>query len=461
MTTIPHSLFPGAVFPAGAQTQAAALLAVQFQLGQSERLPPADLRALQFRQIGALVAHIDRCVPHYGLSLRKAGLRPGQPITAEAWARVPILGRAQVQQAGAALHATELPRGHGQIGEATTSGTSGRPVRLRKTTLWQFYWQCFALRQEIWQRRDLSAAAMTIARDDALGPGEPTGRLRRLPDWGGPVALVYPTGPGLMQDYRAPVAELADTLAREQPAYLSTFPSLLLELLRSGVRPAGLRQVHTMGEALSDATRALCLERWGVPIADVYSSAEAGIIAAPCAEHGQYHVNAESVLLEVLHPDGSACAPGETGQVVLTPLHNFAMPLLRYAIDDMAEVGPPCRCGRTLPVLARIPGRARGMLVLASGERRFPYYGHNALMQVDAIVQHQVVQTGYDEVELRLVVKRPLTAAEEEPLRRAAMAALGPPFKVRLSYRDEIARGPGGKYAEFYSELSGAGAGVG
>ena len=70
----------------------------------------------------------------------------------------------------------------------------------------------------------------------------------------------------------------------------------------------------------------------------MYSAAEAGAIAFQCREHGRYHVQAESVLLEVLRPDGSACAPGETGQVVLTPFHNFAMPLLRYAIDDMASV---------------------------------------------------------------------------------------------------------------------------
>jgi phenylacetate-coenzyme A ligase PaaK-like adenylate-forming protein len=100
MLPLPRSIFTGALFPAVAQTPAAALLAVQFQLGQSERLPPATLRALQFRQTAELVAHIDSCVPFYGLSLRRAGLKPGAPITPEIWARVPILTRAQVQEAG-------------------------------------------------------------------------------------------------------------------------------------------------------------------------------------------------------------------------------------------------------------------------------------------------------------------------------------------------------------------------
>jgi len=70
--------------------------------------------------------------------------------------------------------------------------------------------------------------------------------LRRMPNWGGPMAAVYPTGPGLFLDYRASAAELLTIICQEQPAYLVTFPSLLRELVResqtSGLRPQGLRK---------------------------------------------------------------------------------------------------------------------------------------------------------------------------------------------------------------------------
>lgn len=454
MLPLPHPAFPRAIFPAVVQTQASALLAVQFQLSQTERLPPEAMRERQFRQIAELVAHIDRCVPFYGTTLRKAGVKPGQPITAEAWSRVPLLTREQVQQAGDRLHAREIPPGHGRVGSATTSGSSGRPITIRKTDLSQFYWQCFSLREEIWHQRDLSATSMGIRRDDLLKPHEPTGQLRRLPDWGAPLSTVYPTGPALLLDYRCPVSEQAETILRERPTYLTTFPSLLHELLRTGVCPSGLREVRTVGEAVSEDTRSLCAERWGARVTDMYSAAEIGLIACECPEHGRYHVQAESTLVEVLRSDGTACEVGETGRVVLTPLHNFAMPLVRYVIDDMAEIGEPCPCGRALPVLARIPGRARGLLVLPSGERRFPFYGHGQLMRVDAIVQHQVVQRSLALIEVRLVVRRALTADEESYIRRVVSDALGEAFEVRVSYCDPIARGPGGKYAEFHSEVS-------
>jgi phenylacetate-CoA ligase len=152
----------------------------------------------------------------------------------------------------------------------------------------------------------------------------------------------------------------------------------------------------------------------------------------------------------VLDAAGRPCAAGETGNVVLTPLHNFAMPLLRYEIGDLATVGGGrCGCGRLLPVLDAIPGRARDLLMLPSGDLRPPYYGHRAVMQVGAILQHQVVQTAPDHVCFRLVVARPLSPAEEQHVIAVATEALGGSLRVSLEYVTEITRGPQGKFAEF------------
>jgi phenylacetate-CoA ligase len=90
----------------------------------------------------------------------------------------------------------------------------------------------------------------------------------------------------------------------------------------------------------------------------VYSSDEAGYIALQCPEGEHYHVQSESLLLEVLDAAGSACMPGQVGRVIVTTLNNFAMPLVRYDTGGDAEVGPPCACGRGLPVLRSLVERA-------------------------------------------------------------------------------------------------------
>ena len=251
---------------------------------------------------------------------------------------------------------------------------------------------------------------------------------------------------------------MVEALREVGPDYLCTFPSLLLEILRcardTGTTLPPLREAIAVGEATPPELSALCREVWDAPLTSTYTAAETGQIAYRCREEERWHLQSEKAVIEVLDDEARPCAPGETGRVIVTPLHNFAMPLLRYDVGDLATVGDgPCRCGRTLPTLADIPGRARDLLRLASGDLRPPYYGHAAVIKLRAIRQHQVVQTALNEVCFRLVVARPLTAEEERYVVESATEALGASFSVGIEYVDEIVRGPTGKFAEFQRQI--------
>ena len=54
---------------------------------------------------------------------------------------------------------------------------------------------------------------------------------------------------------------------------------------------------------------------------------------------------AENLIVEIVDDKGAPCASGEIGRVIVTDLHNFATPLMRYDIGDYAEVAAPCLCG--------------------------------------------------------------------------------------------------------------------
>jgi dihydroorotase len=150
------------------------------------------------------------------------------------------------------------------------------------------------------------------------------------------------------------------------------------------------------------------------------------------------------------------CGTGETGRVLVTPLHNYAMPLFRYEIGDYAEVGGRCACGRGLPLLRRILGRERNALLVApTGERYWPAFGSRKLAQLAPIVQHQFVQKSLDRIEARLVTERPLTRAEERSLRAYIVANLPYRFALDLAYFDEIPRNASGKFEDFVCEVAG------
>jgi phenylacetate-CoA ligase len=190
-------------------------------------------------------------------------------------------------------------------------------------------------------------------------------------------------------------------------------------------------------------------------VVDLYSSQEVGIIAAQCPESGLYHVMSEGVIVEVLNENGMPCLPGQIGSVVVTDLHNFATPLVRYGIGDYAEVGPACPCGRGLPTLKRIVGRERNMVLKPDGGRHWPLLGAHDFQAVAPIRQYQAIQRSLELIEIRLVADTPLNVAQEQQLSTLIHQALGYPFRLQFVYfKDEIPRSPGGKFEEFICQVS-------
>jgi phenylacetate-CoA ligase len=323
-------------------------------------------------------------------------------------------------------------------------------------------WNVFTLREELWHGRDLGAKFVTIRRNGRRPPGASAPFATEFDDWGPPVSTVYPTGPAALLDVRCPIADQVAWLREQAPAYLLSHAVNLHFLARHcrehGIRLPTLRGLRSSGEVLSEAARLACQEAWGLHPVDMYSAVEIGYLALQCPEHGQLHVQAENALVEVLDSDGRPCGPGEVGRVVVTPLHNFAMPLLRYELGDLAEVGPPCACGRSLPVLRRVLGRTRDMLLLPSGERRLYYVG-KATASFPGIIQHQVVQTSLQTIEFRMVARRKLTAQEEARLRDTVLGEIEHGFRLDFVYCDEIERTASGKYLEFRCDVPDTGTG--
>jgi phenylacetate-CoA ligase len=444
------SALQGATWPAIGQPAANLALAMQFQFAQSEWFAAARLQELQFSQFGVLAAHAYASVPFYRERWRDC-YDPALPLTPARLAALPLLSRSDLQEHFDALCSRQPPAAHGAPQESRTSGSTGSPVRVIKTPICGLLWNAFALRDHLWRRRDLGTKLAGIRQ--GVTPGSFAG-------WGSATDGVVATGPAVVRGIEEDAASQIDWLLQERPAYLITHPSMAAELARlslaRGIRFEGLREVRTFGELLDDETRALCREAWGVPVTDTYSTTETGYIALQCPDHPHYHVQSEGVLVEILDDAGAACAVGETGRVVVTDLHNFAMPLIRYDVGDFAEVGAACDCGRGLPVLRRIVGRVRNMLLTADGRRFWPAIGSRAIAEAGPIRQYQLVQKEYDLVEVRLVTAAPLTREQETQVRELVQARLPVACRIDLVYCERIARSAGGKFEDFMSEISGA-----
>lgn len=437
-------------WPAFPNGRDAIVLALQHQLDESQWLAPAIHLQRQFRQLELLLAHAVKTVPWYqdrlaGLAQRNTGW-----LDLHTWQALPLLRRADIQEAGPALVCQEVPKSHGDPFDISSSGSTGRPIAVKGTGVTAVRFLANQLRYHRWHGRDFSAnmAALVYLREVQRQAAEKNQGL--------PWNFTHNAGLMMFYDINAPVDQQFAWLLEQDPTYLVTYPSNLRELLRlshkSGAKIPKLQQVLTLSEVVDERLRTTCRDIWGVNVIDSYSSQETGWIAMQCSEKPEYHLQSESLLVEILDANGAPCRPGEIGRVVLTDLHNFATPLIRYEIGDYAEPGLPCACGRGLPVIKRILGRTRNLVTLPSGERHWPTLPLK--FRADAkIRQFQLVQKSITGMELKLVVDRLLSRTEEEQISRQIEGNLGYPFEVQFTYCEAIPRSAAGKYEDFRSEL--------
>ncbi|MEX2480522.1 MAG: phenylacetate--CoA ligase family protein [Gammaproteobacteria bacterium] len=443
--------WPGLPSPRGAM-----LAALLYQFERDEWLSAAVLQDRQFTQIQRLLGHALDTVPYYR-ERRSHYPDPTAAIDAAGWSGLPVLTRRTIQTAGERLHSEAVPPEMGKVYRAETSGSTGEPVRLYRTELDRLLWEALTLREHYWHERDFGAKLASIRVLEHGQGAPPEGTL--LPCWGGPASELHDTGPLALLALDTDIEIQVPWLQRQDPDYLLTYPTNLAALLdhaeRHGWTLPHLRVIRSVGETLPEALRERCRALWGLEIADLYSSREIGYLALQCPLSGLYHITAETVLVEVLDADGRAVEPGGVGRLVVTALHNYATPLLRYELNDYAEVGPPCPCGRGLPTLRRILGRTRNMVVFPDGRRHWPLVGFGRFRDVAPIRQYQLVQTTPERITVRLVVDRPLVAAEESAMTEIIHSALGHPFTLDFDYvASALPRGPGGKFEEFVSRVT-------
>jgi phenylacetate-CoA ligase len=183
-------------------------------------------------------------------------------------------------------------------------------------------------------------------------------------DWfaGGPAGLVQTLS------VFTPVAKQVEWLQGLGEVYLNTFPSNALAIARYVARnpetKPQLLAILTAGEPLTDEIRRQCTEHLGCSCIDLYSSAECGLITCDCPVSNVTHIQSELCRVEILDRNNKPARVGAWGRLIVTPLYNFAMPLIRYDTGDLVCIASPCDCGRNHQAIERGMGRPSNMFYL-------------------------------------------------------------------------------------------------
>jgi phenylacetate-CoA ligase len=256
---------------------------------------------------------------------------------------------------------------------------------------------------------------------------------------------------------QAQIEDVYRRIERFRPAYIvgytSTVATIADELFRSQLRlTRPLSAVVVVAESLTPLRRHLIERYFDAPIANRYGQRELAFwVAQSCPETpDRFHMTTELAVWEIVRDDGTRAEPGEHGRIVLTSLHNYAMPFIRYDTGDRAVAGSAvCACGRGFPLVEQLEGRSVETLRLPSGKEISPVVlGHYLFVYrdyVDAIRHYQLVVEGDARVRLLVVPSHPLGAEERERMERDLVELVNGELHVDVEEVEEIGLEPSGK----------------
>ena len=196
-----------------------------------------------------------------------------------------------------------------------------------------------------------------------------------------------------------------------QGAFIKGFPTAIYLVARfiekegrPKIRP---KAIITTGEELYDFQRALFSKVFGCETYSYYGANEVDAIASECSEHTGYHISVENMIVEIVDDEGKLVPAGQEGRIVVTSLHNYGMPFIRYDIGDVGvRSDKVCPCGRGLPLLATINGRVSDFIFTRSGGC-IPGVALNwAFFANLGIEQFQIIQESYEKVVVKIVLAK-------------------------------------------------------
>ena len=389
-----------------------------------------ELQSYQLNQLNHLLEHAYVNMPYYKRIFNERGLKPKDIQCLSDLSKLPILTRDIINNNFNDLVATNFPRNI--LKKFSTSGSTGKPlVFLGADSLYKedaaFITRSYNAHgtkiydeKTIWLRRYVPNNNDPIFKHDY--------ELRRL------YLSAYHLSLNRIKEY-------VNLINKYDSCTLVGYPSslyiLALLLEESGLRLKKIRVAHAASEKMLTAWKNKIETVLGIPVKSHYGMIEKVSMFFQCSCSNFYHESLEYGITEFLNEKNGI------GQVVGTGFLNYAMPFIRYQMNDFAKVNigdQKCTCGRGLPLSVQdFEGRSDDILITSDG-RYIPGVNFYTLMyKIPGVKMFQIKQQTFNEVEVFIVTSVVFNKESMRLLRKGLKNRLGP-VKLEIKQVDEIER---------------------
>jgi phenylacetate-CoA ligase len=400
------------------------------------------------RRLREMIEHAYRNVPYYREVFKNAGIRPSDIRTEDDLKYIPITSKGDLQNLPVVEITCQGIKEENLI-ERKTSGSTGEPSIIRRTwleerILQRFRWR--SLKSLGWRMRDRLS---DVGLPERIQPS----------DYQVPAKLFHLLGLYRRNktDCRQPIEKILFELEAERPNVISGHPGVLSKLAQTidsnNTLKNKLRFIAAGGETLTGSMKDNISRAFRAPVYNLYGSHEFNLIAWECKETGELHTCDDNIFLEVQR-EGVPVGKGERGEVVITGLHSFAMPFIRFRLGDVVTRGSDvCSCGQPFSTIGEVLGRMHDYFHLPGGLILHPYEISTAVKRQirELIRQHQLIQETRERIIMKIVPVKRIERSVIDSLEESMKETLGGDVEFKIIQVEEISIEPSGKFRVSHS----------
>ena len=412
-------------------------------LRNNMRIKTLELQKIQEKKFKILLNHAYRNVPFYRRLFDSVRMSPGDIKDYEDISNIPITTKLQFKNA----KKEAIARNIDIWVEHKTSGSTG--IRL------SLY---FSMEDALYNRgtyeRARSENGFRIFRDVLLYIGSPS-IIPNKKKWYEHFEIRRKEGLSVFEPLEIQIKKLEKVKPDALWGYPSGIKLIATAIKEKEIKDISPRLIFTASELLDPKTRNFINSVFNVDLIDVYVAEEGGCMAWECKEHSGYHVNMDTVLMEFVDENGNRVNTGERGKVVITNLHSFAMPIIRFELGDFAiPTYQECPCGRPGYLIKAIEGRCDDFLKLTNNKFISPRILVPIIESIPGVSEFELVQEKIDEIFVYIVkMKEYRDTVIVEGINTELKKIFGNNISVNTKIVENIPRENSGKLRSVISRL--------
>ncbi len=400
-----------------------------------------EIEEIQWRKLKKLLAHCYENVPFYRERMETQGIEPRDVKNKSDYVLLPILTKEDIKENYQDLIAAnyrQLTR------TKTTGGSTGVPMRFefdpesdqrRNAVMWRGY---------RWAGIELGRRSLYLWG----GVLDERGIFRNLKNKYYNLFLRRKIVDSFVLSDKT-TKKMIDEINRYQPLNIVGYVASLMLVAKyidnqncSVHKPLS---IISAAETLHEFQREYLEKVFDCPIYNTYGCREFMLIAGECEKRKGLHINSDHLLVETIDENGVNITE-RPGRVVITDLHNYGMPFIRYLNGDIAEINDKkCCCGRGLPMMASVNGRELDIINTPDGRSIPGEFFPHLMKEVASVDEFQVIQQELEIIKILIVSKKGLSEKEKIFLKENVQKALGQEVEVYYEYTDSIPRTNTGK----------------